>query len=338
MIDEETVWAHIDALAKPRRSLGALEHLAVRLAVVQQRIDPVTKPRRIVLFAGDHGVVARGVSAWPSAVTGMMVDTIAAGRATSNALAAVQDCDLRLVDVGVASPQADDRPMWFRAARIADGTEDLSDGAAMGIHQFEAAWDVGADEARQAVAQGYKVLIAGEMGIGNTTPAACLTALLAGVPVEIAVGRGAGADDAAMEAKLRIVGEALEAAAGMDADPVAPLAALGGYEIAAMAGYFAEGAALGATILLDGYVATSAALVADRLRPGTVRAMIAAHRSAEPGHGAALAFLGLTPLLDWEMRLGEGTGALVALPLLDSAAALLTKVARLDELGVGRAD
>jgi len=207
----------------------------------------------------------------------------------------------------------------------------------MGIHQFEAAWDIGADEARQAVAAGHAVLIAGEMGIGNTTPAACLTALLTGAPVEIAVGRGAGADDVAMEVKVRIVAEALEAAIGMDADPVAPLAALGGYEIAAMAGFFAEGAALGATILLDGYVATAAALVADRLRPGTARALIAAHRSTEPGHTAALAHLGLEPLLEWEMRLGEGTGALVALPLLDSAAALLTRVAKLSDLGIGDA-
>jgi len=337
MIDEPTIWAHLDALAKPQRSLGRLEALAVRLAMVQQRLDPVTKPRRIVLFAGDHGVVAQGVSAWPSAVTGMMVDTIASGRATSNALAAAQDCDLRLVDVGVASAPAADRPTWFRSARIADGTQDLSAGPAMGIHQFEAACDIGADEARQAVAAGHAVLIAGEMGIGNTTPAACLTALLTGAPVEIAVGRGAGADDVAMEVKVRIVAEALEAAIGMDADPVAPLAALGGYEIAAMAGFFAEGAALGATILLDGYVATAAALVADRLRPGTARALIAAHRSTEPGHTAALAHLGLEPLLEWEMRLGEGTGALVALPLLDSAAALLTRVAKLSDLGIGDA-
>lgn len=333
MISEDMVWARLDALAKPQRSLGRLEALAVRLAMTQQRIDPVTRPRRIVLFAADHGVVARGVSAWPSAVTGLMVGTIAAGRASSSALAAAQTCDLRLVDVGVATPLPGPYPDFHRQAAVAPGTADLSTGPAMTVAQFDAAWDVGVDEAKRARAEGYAVLIAGEMGIGNTTAAACLTALLAGVAPEIAAGRGAGADDGALAVKRAIVGEASRRARSV-ADPRGAIAGVAGFEIAAMAGYFAQGAASRATVLLDGYVATAAALVAERLAPGTANAMIAAHQSAEPGHGAALAALGLDPLLDWQMRLGEGTGALVALPLLDSAAALLRDVALLADLGV----
>ncbi len=335
MIDEAAIWAHLDALAKPQRSLGRLETLAVRLATIQRRLDPQTRPRRIVLFAADHGVVAQGVSAWPQAVTGLMVETIRAGRAASSALAAAQDCDLRLVDVGVVQPPPQPHPVFYHHASIAPGTADLAVAPAMTVDQFDAAWAVGVQEAIRAHDEGYRVLVAGEMGIGNTTPAACLTALLANVVPAEAVGRGAGADDAALAVKTRIVAAAAARAAGLlGPDLRGAIASVAGFEIAAMAGYFAQGAAQGSTLLLDGFVATSAALAAERLSPGTRHAMIAAHRSAEPGHSAALATLGLEPLLDWQMRLGEGTGALVALPLLDSAAALLRDVARLSDLGV----
>lgn len=339
MIEENDVWAHLDALAKPKRSLGRLETLAVRLALTQQRIDPVTRPRHIVLFAGDHGCVADGVSVWPSAVTGVMVAAILAGRATSNALAAAHECPLRLIDVGVASPAPVDAPPFFRAARVADGTASIADGPAMSVQQFHAAWKVGEDEADRAVDQGATILLAGEMGIGNTTPAAALTALLAGISAAEAVGRGAGSDAATVAIKQRVVATAVDRTRPLLADdPVAAMAALAGYEIAAMAGFYARGAQRGATLLLDGYVTTAAALIAERQVPGTVRAMIAGHRSAEPGHTAALAHLGLDPVLDWEMRLGEGSGALTALPLLDAAAALLCDVARLDAIGVARED
>lgn len=357
--ETERVWAHLDALAKPRRSLGKLEELAVRLAVIQRTLRPAVRPRRLVIFAGDHGVVARGVSAWPSDVTGLMVATMMTGRAASSALAAAHDCSLRLVDVGVASARMCSAPPFFRDARIADGTRDLSVEPAMTSAQFEAAWQVGADEAVRAVGEGNRVLIAGEMGIGNTTPAACLTMLFTGVSADIAVGRGAGADDATLQIKREIVTAAVARVTGESgAAGVRPgdgssanapgaagsqnlrgaIEALSGFEIVAMAGFFAAGARLGATLLLDGYVATSAALIAEHLHPGTAHSMIAAHRSAEPGHSAALAKLGLDPLLDWNMRLGEGTGALIALPLLDSAAVLLRDVAALSDLGVARED
>lgn len=332
----EDIRAHLDALAKPRGAMGRLEELAVELALTQRRIDARTSPREAVLFAGDHGCVGEGVSAWPSAVTAMMVATILSGRATSNALAAAAGCPLRLVDVGMAGPPVAG-PDFFRDARVADGSAPLGAGSAMTVRQFDAAWAVGADEAARAVDGGAVLLIAGEMGIGNTTPAACLTALLAGIDPLSAVGRGAGADDAVLAAKRRVVIAAAARAAGI-ADRRVAIASVAGYEIAAMAGFYATGAARGATLLLDGYVATAAALIAEALVPGTRSAMIAGHRSAEPGHGAALTALGLTPVLDWEMRLGEGSGALVALPLLDGASALLCDVVRLDQIGADRAD
>ncbi len=331
--------AHLDALAKPQGSLGRLETLAVRLMTIQRRLDPMTRPRALVVFAGDHGVVAQGVSAWPSAVTGMMVATIASGRATSSALAAAHDCDLRLVDAGTIGPPLAEPPPFYRDAAVARGTADLSQGPAMSGEQFAAAWAIGTGEAGAAIDRGCVVLIAGEMGIGNTTPAACLTMLLAGASLADAVGRGAGADDVVLTRKREVVGVAVARAIPLLAgDPVAAIAAVAGFEIVAMAGFFAEGARRGAMLLLDGYIATAAALIAERLAPETTAMMIAGHRSAEPGHAAALAHLGLEPLLDWGMRLGEGSGALVALPLLDSAAALACDVALLADIGAARAD
>lgn len=331
-LSAQDVRAHLDALAKPPGSLGRLEALATRLALVQQSLRPAVAPRRLVLFAADHGVVASGVSAWPSAVTGAMVATILAGRASSNALARAANVELRLVDVGVAGPPIEPAA-FYRDARIGPGTRDLAREPAMTLEQFDRAWEVGASEARAAVEAGHAVLAAGEMGIGNTTPAACLTVLLAGAEADAAVGRGAGADDGVLATKRRVVAVSTARARPLLAGNVkAAIAAVAGFEIIAMAGFFANAATAGRTILLDGYVATAAALVAERLAPGTGGRMIAAHRSAEPGHGAALAALGLEPLLDWGMRLGEGTGALVAFPLLDAAAALLRDVARLDEL------
>jgi nicotinate-nucleotide--dimethylbenzimidazole phosphoribosyltransferase len=336
-MDRAQIWKHLDSLAKPSRSLGRLEDAAVRLAEVQGTLTPTTRPRRLVLFAGDHGVCAQGVSEWPQEVTALMVGTILRGRAASSAFAAAHDCVMRVVDVGVASSYelpTDDARVSHRTARVVRGTRDLSSEPALSVDEFEAAWNVGAEEAAICAQAGDVILIAGEMGIGNTTPAACLTMLLADAPADVAVGRGAGASDATLERKRNLVSRAAERAAHLARSDIRKaIAAVSGAEIAAMAGFFAEGARRGKTLLLDGYVATAAALIAERLQPGTSRQMIAAHLSAEPGHRVALKRLGLDPLLDWSMRLGEGTGALVALPMLDSAAALLRNVASLAELG-----
>lgn len=326
----DQVQTRLDALAKPPGSLGRLEALAVELAVAQQSLAPATHPRRIVLFAGDHGVVAQRVTPWPSAVTTAMVETILKGRASSTALARAHGVDLRVVDAGMAQPPPGPFPAHYRAQPVAAGTADLSQGPAMTEAQFDAAWALGADEARRAVSEGFVLLIAGEMGIGNTTPAACITHALAGIDADTATGSGAGADAAMRAVKRGIVNAAVFRLAGRR-DKTA-IAAIAGCEIVAMAGFYAEGARHGAVLLLDGYVTTAAALIAEHLCPGTAKSMIAAHLSAEPGHRAALAELGLAPVLEWEMRLGEGTGALTALPLLDGAPALLRDVATLEEV------
>jgi nicotinate-nucleotide--dimethylbenzimidazole phosphoribosyltransferase len=248
-----------------------------------------------------------------------------------SALAVAHACDLELIDAGAAFP-----PQGAAAPApelLAGGTRSLVHGPAMTANQFAAAWALGEAAAQRAADDGMALMLLGEMGIGNTTPTACLTMLLVGAEGDIATGRGAGADDDVLARKRAIVTAAAERAAMLLADdPQAAIAEVAGFEVIAMAGCFAEAARRGITLLLDGYVATASALVAEQLCPGTASMMIAAHRSAEPGHGAALAALGLAPLLEWEMRLGEGSGALVALPLLDSAAALIGKVALLSEV------
>jgi len=331
MITRDEVQAKLDALAKPMGSLGHLEALAVNLAVASQSLTPLTRPRRLVLFAADHGVVAQSVTPWPSAVTTAMVETILNDKATSTALAKAHGVDVRVVNAGMVQPPSGPWPAHFNAQAIAVGTADLSQGPAMTVEQFDSAWALGEAEAQRAVDAGHLLLIAGEMGIGNTTAAACLTHALAGIDADTATGSGAGADAAMRTIKRDIVAAAIARLGGRT--DKAALAEIAGFEIVAMAGFYAMAARQEAVILLDGYVTTAAALIAEQLCPGTRCAMLAGHLSAEPGHRAALKHLGLTPVLEWQMRLGEGSGALVALPLLDSAAALLCDVTRLADIG-----
>lgn len=333
-LDPQTIQARLDGLTKPPGSLGRLERMATRLCAIQGRLDPQTRPRELVVFAADHGVVAAGVSAWPQEVTGLMIDNIAGGGAACCALSAAHDVQLRLVDVGSCGEAREERGN-LRVARVALGTADLSRGAAMTIEQFDAAWRVGEEEARRALANGVRVLAAGEMGIGNTTAASCITVLLTDLCLEDAVGRGAGADDATLERKREIVEQAVERARGMlGEDARAACAEVAGFEIVAIAGLYAEAARGGAVLVLDGVIATAGALIAERLVPGTKDAMIASHLSVEPAHGAALRALDTEAFLDFELRLGEGTGALLLMPLLDSAAAMITNMATFEDAGI----
>jgi nicotinate-nucleotide--dimethylbenzimidazole phosphoribosyltransferase len=328
---------YLDRLTKPPGSLGRLESLAVRLAGVQQTLAPRTRPRRLVLFAADHGVVAESVTAWPQAVTHQMVQNIAAGGAASSVLARSTGTDLRLIDVGTLGPDLGHAP-GYACRKVRAGSRNLAREPALTVEEFERALAVGREQALLSATDGMSVVLAGEMGIGNSTPAGCLTALLADVPVEMAVGPGAGADDTTMARKRAVAAAAVEAQRDrLQGEPLAAIAAVAGLEIAALAGFFMAAADLGLTVILDGYIATAAALTAERLRPGTAARMIAAHRSAEPGHAAALGRLGLEPFLDtWSMRLGEGTGALLLLGLLDSAAVILGEMATFESAGIGR--
>jgi len=344
-LGSQDIWNHLDSLTKPARSLGRLEELAARLCEVQQTLAPQTTPRRIVLFAGDHGVAGSGVSAWPSEVTRLMVKNIRAGGAASTVLARQTRTDAVLIDVGVLGDVCADegqlpaeRPgVRFRRRRIRAGTRDLALEPALLLDEFEAAIQVGRDEARRAASDGMRVVAAGEMGIGNTTPSACVAMLLADVPLGEAVGRGAGADDAVLDRKRQVVEEAVARVRRQWArEPLVALAAVAGLEIAAMAGFYAEAHAAGLTIVLDGYVAGAAALIAEVLTPGVTGSMVASHLSAEPGHRFVLDRLRLGPFLHWNLRLGEGTGALLLMPLLDAAAAITTQMARLQDLGFSR--
>lgn len=329
----QLVLSHLDSLAKPPGSLGRLEAVAARLCEVQGTLTPVTTPRRCVLFAADHGVVAEGVSAWPSSVTGLMIRAIADGRSASAMLAASTSTDLRVVDVGSVSEPLAPRPN-YRCEKVRVGTRNMALEPAMTREEFRHAFEIGRLEAEQARLDGCRLLVTGEMGIGNTTSASCLTALLTGVDVNEVVGRGAGADDAVLEKKRHVVRDALARCHHLNSGDA--VEAMGGLEIAAMAGFIRETCSRGRTLLLDGFVATAAALVVASIQPDVVHRMIAAHRSAEPGHAVALRHLGLTPVLDgWQMRLGEGTGALAALPLLDSAAAVC-RMATLQEVLEGK--
>jgi nicotinate-nucleotide--dimethylbenzimidazole phosphoribosyltransferase len=244
-----------------------------------------------------------------------MVRTIADGRAASSVLAASSGTELRLIDVGVNGPAWPDGGMYLHC-RVRAGSRNLAVEPALTVDEFRAAVRVGEEQADDAEAAGMAVVAAGEMGIGNSTPAGCLTALLTGVSIEEAVGPGAGSNGPTIERKRRVVREKLAVESHRLADdPEATIAWMAGLGVAAMAGFFRRSAALGLTIMLDGFIATAAALAAERLWPGTRAHLIAAHRSAEPGHAAALRHLGLTPFLDgWGLRLGEGTGALLLMP------------------------
>jgi nicotinate-nucleotide--dimethylbenzimidazole phosphoribosyltransferase len=336
-LSEAEIRAQLDRLTKPPGSLGRLEDLAAHLCAIQQTLRPVTRPRLLALFAGDHGVVDEGVTIWPRAVTTAMIENILAGGAASSVLARTTSTILRVIDVGTQAP-AQPETDGYRSARIAAGTANLAREPAMDLDQFEAALAIGASEAARACEHGARVVAAGEMGIGNTTAAACLAALLGGLAAPEATGRGAGADDATLARKRAVVERAVARARPLLASqPRLAMASVAGFEIAAMAGFYVHAARNRLTIVLDGFIATAAALIAEQLAPGTAAAMIAAHASAEPGHAPILAHLGLSPFLDWRMRLGEGSGALLLMPLLDAAAALILDMATFDSAGIDRA-
>lgn len=325
--------ARLDALAKPPGSLGKLERLALRLAATQGRVDPRTRPRRLVIFAGDHGVVADGVGLWPSSVTGAMMRLMREGRSSASALARAAGAEFLLVDAGSLAEGIAPGP-GFLDARVGRGTASLAHGPAMSVGEFDAAWALGARVAAEAAGQGIAVLALGEMGIGNTTAAAALGALLTGEVPEAMVGPGAGGSAESLARKRAVVASAV-ARSCAESDIRTAIAGLCGYEIAALAGCIAEGSRQRLTVVLDGLIVGAAALVAQRLSPGALDGAIAAHVGAEPGHARMLATLGLEPFLDWELRLGEGSGAALLLPLLDAAAALLTEVATLAEVTGG---
>jgi nicotinate-nucleotide--dimethylbenzimidazole phosphoribosyltransferase len=321
-------------LLKPPGSLGRLEDLGVRLAgMAGESPPPVPENPAVVICAGDHGVLDQNVSPWPREVTAAMVQNFCVGGAAVNALAKTVGARVSVLDVGVASGL--ERHPLLRGAKVRPGTGDLSEGPAMNREEAARAVLAGAGVAEELVESGgADLILTGDMGIGNTTPAACLVAAFTGRPAGEVTGRGTGIDDATLELKTSVVEKALELHDPDPGDPIGALAALGGLEHAALVGVILMGAVYGVPVLLDGVVSNAAALVARTLAPHSIDYAIAGHLAAEPGARVALEKLGLQPLLDLEMRLGEGTGGLLAVPLVQCAARVLGEMTTLEEAGI----
>jgi nicotinate-nucleotide--dimethylbenzimidazole phosphoribosyltransferase len=321
----------LDRKTKPRGSLGELERLACRVAAIRGTASPGRPRTAVVLAAGDHGYAARGVSAYPQEVTGQMLATFAAGRAAVNVLAREVGARLVVVDAGVVTPV--EHPD-IRSLRLGPGTANGAEGPAMSPEQALAGLASGAALAAEVAGEGFGIVATGDMGIGNTTAAAALCAALLPAEPEAVSGRGTGLDDEGVARKAETVRRALDVNAVDRHDPAGVLAAVGGFELAVLAGVCLGAAAEGCVVLLDGFVTGAAALVAARLAPGAADRMVASHLSPEPGHALVLAELGLRPLLDLGLRLGEGSGALLALPLVDASLALLADMATFGAAGV----
>jgi nicotinate-nucleotide--dimethylbenzimidazole phosphoribosyltransferase len=320
-------------LTKPPGALGRLEDLSIWVAACQGACPPHQFLRpRVVVFAGDHGVTAAGVSAFPPEVTAQMVANFAAGGAAINVLAELAGATVRVVDVAVDS----DEPLTqaIGAHKVRRGSGNIAVEDALSADEVAAAVDAGRAIADEEVDAGADLLIAGDMGIGNTTAATTLIAALTlSEPVAV-VGRGTGVDDAGWARKTAAIRDALRRARDVSSDPVGLLRVCGGADLAAMAGFLVQAAVRRTPVLLDGVVVTAAALVADRLAPGARSWWQAGHRSTEPAHTLALQHLRLEPVVDLGMRLGEGTGAMVALPVLRAAVATLASMATFDEANV----
>jgi nicotinate-nucleotide--dimethylbenzimidazole phosphoribosyltransferase len=325
--------ARQDMLTKPRGSLGRLEALSVQLAGIAGCCPPPVPTRKAVLvFAGDHGVVAQGVSAYPQEVTPQMVTNFLRGGAAVNVLSRGAGARVVIVDAGVAATMAPADGLV--SGKIAPGTADMSLGPAMTRDQARAAIALGARVAGREIAAGLDLLACGDMGIGNTTPAAAITAVFTGKsPLEV-VGPGTGLAPAGVAHKADVVARALLRNQPAASDGLDVLAKVGGFEVGAICGAMLAAAAARVPVVVDGFIATASALIAAALAPGAVAYLIAGHRSAEPGHDAALNQLGLTPLLDLGMRLGEGTGAVLAMGLVEAAARIINEMATFADAGV----
>ncbi|WP_433888255.1 nicotinate-nucleotide--dimethylbenzimidazole phosphoribosyltransferase [Streptomyces sp. CA-111067] len=326
-------WERQKRMTKPAGALGMLEIISAQLSGLSRKCPPpIPEPAAVAIFAGDHGVHAQGVTSWPQEVTAQMVANFLGGGAVCNAFANQVGAEICVIDVGVASELPSTPGLLPRKVRA--GTADFSVGPAMNREEALRAIEIGIETARDLVAAGNKALLTGEMGIANTTTSAALISVYTGVDPAEVTGRGTGINDEMHARKIDVVRRALDLHRPDPADPIGVLTAIGGLEHAAMVGLLLGAAALRTPVILDGVSAGAAALVARAIAPEVLAACIAGHRSAEPGHVAALTTLGLRPLVDLDLRLGEGTGALLALPLVQSAARVMHEVATFDAAGV----
>lgn len=330
--------SRLESLATPPGALGRLGDLAVWVATRQGSVPPVPLDNvRLVIFAGDHGVAEHGVSAFPSAITGAMVRTFLAGKAGVSALAQAHNVAVRVLDVGVKEdfPDLDDATREsLQAFKIRRGSGALHIEDALTEEETRAAFEAGATVAREEIAAGAQLLLSGDMGIGNTTPAAAMIAAALGLTGADVAGRGTGIDDAGLKTKIDAIDQALARLGDRASNPMQILQAVSSADLTATTGYLVTAAESGIPVLLDGLMSVACAVVANRIAPGAAAWFAAGHRSTEPAQSRALAELQLEPILDLQMRLGEGSGAVAAVPVLRSAVAILRDVALLSDLAM----
>jgi nicotinate-nucleotide--dimethylbenzimidazole phosphoribosyltransferase len=328
--------ARQDTLTKPRGSLGRLEELSIQLAGMQANPLPSVERKAVIVMAADHGVAREGVSAYPSDVTAQMVLNFLRGGAAINALARQGGARVTVVDIGVAA-DLDPLPGLLRR-KVMCGTRNLAQGPAMTREEATQALQVGIDVLHDEAARGLDILATGDMGIGNTTPSSAIVAAMTGLPVAQLVGRGTGIDDQGLERKIRVIEQALTVNQPDPNDPLDVLYKVGGLEIAGLAGVMVAAAHRRIPTVVDGFISTAAAMIAVGLAPGVRAYLIGAHRSVETGHRAMLNYLNLVPLLDLNLRLGEGTGAVLAFHLIEASTRILREMATFEEAGVSDKD
>lgn len=330
--------ARLEQLTMPHWALGRLMNLAEDLAGMTGSLDPPVQEKAVVVMAGDHGVVAEGVSKYPGEVTPQMVLNFVRGGAGINALARQAGARVVVVDMGVAADlSALAASGKILSRRVGAGTKNIARGAAMSRPEALAAVEAGIAVALE-LAPSTDVFGTGDMGIGNTTPSSAVVAVMSGAPVREVTGRGTGIDDEQLEHKIEVIQRAIDVNRPDPRDGLDVLSKVGGFEIGGIAGLILGCASLRRPVLVDGFISTAGALIAQRLCPTAGDYMVAAHRSVERGHRVALAALGKEPLLDLDMRLGEGTGAALAMNLVEAAVAVLTEVATFEEASVSKAD
>lgn len=328
--------ARQDTLTKPRGSLGRLEELSIQLAGMKADPMPSVESKAVIVMAADHGVAREGVSAYPSDVTAQMVLNFLRGGAAINVLARQAGARVTVVDIGVA---VDFHPLPGLVQRkVMCGTQNMAQGPAMRREEAEQAMQVGIDVLNEEAARGLDILATGDMGIGNTTPSSTIVAVMTGLPVAQVVGRGTGIDDEGLGRKIKVIEQALAVNQPDAKNTMDVLHKVGGLEIAGLAGVMIAAAHRRIPVLVDGFISTAAAMIAVGMAPGVRDYLIGSHQSVEIGHQAMLKHLHLTPLLDLNMRLGEGTGAALAFHLLEASARILREMATFDEAGVSDKD
>lgn len=334
-ISEEWVdkaWKRLDNLTKPRRSLGRLEEMAARVVAIRQEERPEIAKKEIYVFVGDHDVVMEGVSAYPQEVTALMVRNFLAGGAGINVIARCAGANVNIIDMGMKEELQDSEGLIKRNIKRAAGN--IARGPAMTPEEVEKAIDVGIEMANRACENGTAMIATGEMGIGNTTPSSALFAALLPAKVIDVTGSGTGLDKGGLKHKVKVIEQALEINRKSLTDPISILATLGGLEIAAICGLCLGGGARRMIVVVDGFISTAGALVAMRLNPKVRDYLFFSHQSSEKGHDTFFQMEGLQPILDLGLRLGEGTGAGLAMQIIENAVRIYNEMATFEEVGI----